>query len=1354
MKFRFGIDTIDHLIAPKERRFGVDSHPFVGCLVGPDGVGKSVVALHAASTYLHDSRTSEPESQKHPIVLYASTDLDHQQANTTWESFGLDYPAARLSALHKLFPHGLDDTSEVHSPDKLPETSPSKKVNLRSIAPHVAREKDQNNSVRNSQENEGTLEEIANPEHWHDTVYFLDLAEKSAGDDWNLINQLFGILNDTTHVKTSEKDSQLNAPHLIIIDAIEGLEAMMGEVDAFGLKRSRRSRLAQLIRMAKKVGSSLLFVVEQPIEGERLPEVFVSDLVLRFRAIQTEGYVNRAVEIEKARGTAHIRGQHDLSIREEKRDKVNPDDEPIQLDDPCVWINDEKGAQREISYVLAIPSLHIKPEHLAARPSQFSKEKIHDPNPTVPNWFGIPDLDDILHPKKSISSSTNIDQSQPPPVDLKDPNERIVVSIGDSGTHKTQLSYSFVAEGFAQNDDSDNDRAAFLLSTDRITRSKLRNEIKEWCLHQRKDKAAEWLANCNNEDFDKRIRVRWLSSHHLTSGQFFFIIRENIRQIKKLHNALGHNPTQFRVVIDNWATILASHPNLARDPQVLQSLLEYLQEEGVLVLIVGTQSGSPHLIHNLKREHDLANLEVRKVFTWPVSFFGGTRVAITTSHSSSLRQPSRILELKQTRRRESNSNHHILDVDRHFGLYKGLESGQPTPIPLRVKLYSGVHVDETSTHHDFSYSSHVSALFGDLFPNPDSSKVVDFQNIENYNAFKEHFRSLDPSRLEETLVFQVDEFWIGDDSNHILAPMKDEYWNAITATKETKEITSPDGKSTIEKWEKGRSIDSENQFLPSAGNYPPNLVQNATRADFFQSDPGVPTPSINDEIYRIPLHSDFGFLLLDRNAWLEACDQTVASPKLDISTLGNDISMSPPFCVDITSNLPLLHTNSESDITVGGFEPIGMDGRLGRYSIHNTNIRRAFRDVYETGKPICVGDVWNALVLKRDKFKNFLKSEDFQPSWELFFQACLLVEKTTKRPAFQVDLCTAETLNSLVLEVWFSSMLNWCVCRQLDNNPKDDKFAKQCEKVLIRQLLHVAGNNNALKPNEEPFTLGQWVEHGYPWLFYTISLLNTVLPKLNQDQNRLVLQQADPNTTAIRSWYAPSVMLQKNNPNLTACRNAGRFSVRGDWFLSFAAGSRSRLLAFSAIDKLTTRRMNLQRLRDGVGLPVRYFESIKHVQTGLQSPVPATNSYRYVQYGELDTLKAEGFENGKPAKSAWLLRSRIHGYSDDSDRFFELLRRVFCDASPNLASDINTPMLHSVFFELSCFKEIANDPKRVAESNLNYYTEEVWHQFMSIASTNSDASVNKPGPDGTEIFENLRKQFVSIVGSESCIVSE
>ena len=171
-------------------------------------------------------------------------------------------------------------------------------------------------------------------------VHFLDLASYSGGDDWGLINQIVGLL--------SCKFKEAATPHLLIVDAVEGLETMAGNYDRFGLNRSRRSRLAQLVRLTRKANCHVIFVVEQKSDAERLDEVFISDLVLRLRAEKIDEYLQKTIEIEKARSVSHIRGTQELQIRDGKGSGYDTPNDPT--------IRNKEG--KHIGYLQVIPSLH------------------------------------------------------------------------------------------------------------------------------------------------------------------------------------------------------------------------------------------------------------------------------------------------------------------------------------------------------------------------------------------------------------------------------------------------------------------------------------------------------------------------------------------------------------------------------------------------------------------------------------------------------------------------------------------------------------------------------------------------------------------------------------------------------------------------------------------------------------------------------------------------------------------------------------------------------------------------------------------------------------------------------------
>lgn len=329
-RISFGSTCIDHLVDPSQIGYGVVNRnngrirPIVACIAGPDGVGKSILALSAASTYAATNRTSAR-------VIYASTDLNQDQASSTWEHFQLSSPKERRTAIRtkmeELYLH-----KQLVEEARIRDDALAEKCELEWVLPFAQPEK-----IEADQLPLGSIFD----RRINCRVSFLDLASYSAGDDWGLINQVVGLLLCRFGVT--------DVPHLLVVDAVEGLEAMAGNYDRFGLNRSRRSRLAQLVRLTRKANCHVIFVVEQKSKSERLDEVFISDLVLRLRAEQCDEYLQKTIEVEKARSVSHIRGTHELQIRDGLGAGEDvPDDPQMDL------------SGNPIGYLQVIPSLHQK----------------------------------------------------------------------------------------------------------------------------------------------------------------------------------------------------------------------------------------------------------------------------------------------------------------------------------------------------------------------------------------------------------------------------------------------------------------------------------------------------------------------------------------------------------------------------------------------------------------------------------------------------------------------------------------------------------------------------------------------------------------------------------------------------------------------------------------------------------------------------------------------------------------------------------------------------------------------------------------------------------------------------------
>jgi len=97
-QIRFGIPTLDNLFLGNEKRDlapgGVVLPEVNGrtertsmCIVGPDGSGKSLFALHLASRYAADVAVSMSRLQSpSPHVIFVSTDFSYARAQSAWDN--------------------------------------------------------------------------------------------------------------------------------------------------------------------------------------------------------------------------------------------------------------------------------------------------------------------------------------------------------------------------------------------------------------------------------------------------------------------------------------------------------------------------------------------------------------------------------------------------------------------------------------------------------------------------------------------------------------------------------------------------------------------------------------------------------------------------------------------------------------------------------------------------------------------------------------------------------------------------------------------------------------------------------------------------------------------------------------------------------------------------------------------------------------------------------------------------------------------------------------------------------------------------------------------------------------------
>jgi len=656
------------------------------------------------------------------------------------------------------------------------------------------------------------------------------------------------------------------------------------------------------------------------------------------------------------------------------------------------------------------------------------------------------------------------------------------------------------------------------------------------------------------------------------------------------------NSWRVRVVIDNWNSMVDAHASLQRDNQLLQSVFALLRNEGVLGLVVATQPGSPAANDNSNRKHDITRMEATRIHCWPVNFFGDRRIAVCTSAPGRDGRRTSIAQLGR-----HNCSEYKLEIVNDFDFYEDLESGKAKRVKLKVKLYSGFDdSDEHSTDPSTNYSGEVSALFGDLFSRSETrDDVVSFEGINSYDSFKEYIQNLDRGQLDETLVFQVDEFWSGQSDPTPFASLRTEFV----------------GKRGIDNDAFSETKKDENaEYLP----------------------------------FRVPLHKDFGLILADRAAWYKARALTIDEDCL-VSDNEHIIAMKGGLDPDFSSMLAPAEDGTlkklRSYVTDEGKDKL-------REMIAEAKEAEA-QGKQKSDSPVrklTVGDVWNAMCVGGDVFfdapRELKGMPLLAPSWELFLRACQIVALQSGKRSFDVDLRTSESLSSLVLEIWFSTIANRIMFSEVNT---------------IESIYHTI-----FKTNSERSTLDlKGLVYKYAMEFeYALRSAIRFLPGRYREA-KSPLSAPDREAVAIRTWFATAVHCQHGNRDLTPLRVPGKFCVRGDWYLAVAKGSRSMSLAESAIAKLMSESMNRKRLRDGIGLPVVNSSKMANVESALLVPEPNLRSYRPLTLKEISSaepVKPGQAQSGFSSHLIRLFRSEIPKYDAFSEEFFltigSLLRKL------------------------------------------------------------------------------------------------
>jgi hypothetical protein len=306
-------------------------------------------------------------------------------------------------------------------------------------------------------------------------------------------------------------------------------------------------------------------------------------------------------------------------------------------------------------------------------------------------------------------------------------------------------------------------------------------------------------------------------------------------------------------------------------------------------------------------------------------------------------------------------------------------------------------------------------------------------------------------------------------------------------------------------------------------------------------------------------------------------------------------------------------------------------------------------------------------------------------SWRDLLKACLVIHqeqnrmKVSQRPIFDVDHTTAESLSCLVLELWgseifqigepdnyvFRARRDW----QLHGDPEENR-----NKTLNNGLLQLMSTSK---------------EHKYRKALYrSWLLLNAVMSpsQFKRDRFRLSPSIESPDGIASRHWYltASPLSLSRSKNKYMPTRLPGNFCTRGDWFMAVAKGSRSGRLGERAIDLLSSRRAQISRLQNGIGLPVRGFPEEERQGSGWTDPEFRSTLTTYDEEGKPTLLRlnrlwwlgaqpsvGSTFKNENEFNFFWLFRSRIADYDRHSRIWSKWLLYTF-DEFENITAKVVT----------------------------------------------------------------------------------
>ncbi len=249
-----GIASIDTLLGSRVGIRAITNSTTSLCIIGPPGCGKTTVGLSYAASF---ARSNQPQVSKQSYTIYISTDFPFAWAYESWSKNVLEKGLAHLEGAKPALVRFTARGSQVED---------------------------------GAQPLSGLLSPDAAIESFPAQVAYVELAQRSQ-DDWGFIDRVVTLLPD------------LSAPHLLVVDAVDGLGNWHPEEAQGEIGRSARNRLVQFLQAAKG-RCHIILIAEEPSPGTFRMEESVCDNVFRFGKSRA-GF---SVEVVKARGQEHVRG--------------------------------------------------------------------------------------------------------------------------------------------------------------------------------------------------------------------------------------------------------------------------------------------------------------------------------------------------------------------------------------------------------------------------------------------------------------------------------------------------------------------------------------------------------------------------------------------------------------------------------------------------------------------------------------------------------------------------------------------------------------------------------------------------------------------------------------------------------------------------------------------------------------------------------------------------------------------------------------------------------------------------------------------------------------------------------------